>query len=532
VTSRLSRALDSDDVDARRFSIGFLGRLSALNPEALAAILRARDSESGRARNAALIALSHADHQDSSVIKSLTDALGDADANIRRSAVDSLAVHCNTSALPSLLRALEDSDWEVQMSAAVGLARLGQVTEPVISILIGAHGSQTLPAQRASAKVLVELGRTNDQVLAALLRQLDGYLHAEDAAVRLGEIGRATDEVLAGLVRALQHENPRARVEGARSLAKLGRVRDDIVTGLVQALNKDDELIAAAAEALGKLHQSQDEVVCALERVLIAKSHGGEIVMRHAMPKLSARKAAARNLGLVASENPAALSVLLRAVDHKPPQPQEDPDFYLEMLQRQSSFGRPDYSKYVKTAAAFGLAHVSDPGDETIAALVRALDDADIFVKQAAAEALMQLGRATEPGIEALKRTMDHHDHDVWRAAAVSLMRLGAFSEDLIGNLLSKAQERSGFDRDAAISWLGELRMARRDIVETLCRALRIGTWGALSSLGMLDWKKNSENLRPVLIALNRAYYDANPYYRGSVLETLRKLLVVGAHST
>ena len=529
VTSLLSRAFDSNDFDARRFAIGFLGRLSVSNAEALAAIVRAGESASGRARDAALTALSYADYRDPRVTRILTDSLSDPDVNIRRSSVDSLAAHCNAATLPFLMRALEDSDWEVRMSAAVGLARLGQVTEPVISILTRAHGSQTLPAQRASAKVLVELGRTNDQVLAALLRQLDGYLDAEDAAARLGEIGRATDEVLAGLVSALQHKNPRARVEAARSVAKLGRVRDDIVTGLVQSLgSKDDGLVAAAAEALGELHQSQDRVVGQLERVLIAQSHGDEIVMRRDMTKLSARKSAARSLGMLASENPGALRALLRAIDHKSPAPNKDLDFYLQVLERTSFSRQDDGSRYIKTAAAFGLAHLSDPSDETIAVLVSALDDADIFVKRAAAVALTRLGRATEPVIHALRRAMDHYDHDVWRSAAVGLIRLGAVSEELIAKLLSKTNDTIGFDHGAAVSCLGELRLARSDIVAALCRAVRKENWGLLSSLGMLDWKNNPENLRPVLIALNRAYYDANPYYRGSVLETIRKLSVMG----
>ena len=144
-------------------------------------------------------------------------------------------------------------------------------------------------------------------------------------------------------------------------------------------------------------------------------------------------------------------------------------------------------------AAAFGLGHVSGPGDETIAALVRALDDADIFVKQAAAKALMQLGRATEPVVEALRRAMDHCHYEVWRTATVSLIRLGAFSEDLIAKLLSKTHSRWGIDHFAATSCLGELRLARSDIVAALFRGVREGHPATWSGLGMLDWKNSSE---------------------------------------
>ena len=151
VIARLCRALDSDP-DENFLAEEFLGRLSVTNADALAAILRARESKSIRARTA--FALSYADHRDPRVIKSLTDSLGDADAKLRCASAWSLAAHCNLVTLPSLMRALNDSDPRVQLIAAVGLAHLGQVTEPVISVLI--RGYKNLNYQGWLAIPLVE----------------------------------------------------------------------------------------------------------------------------------------------------------------------------------------------------------------------------------------------------------------------------------------------------------------------------------------------------------------------------------------
>ncbi|MBI2895263.1 MAG: HEAT repeat domain-containing protein [Deltaproteobacteria bacterium] len=156
----------------------------------------------------------------------LQAALGSADSNLRRAAVEALARVGGEGAREAVIFALADERPEVQAAAARALGALGGAR--ALESLVSTLGSAEPMVVAAAARALVEIG---DQAAVPALRSLVGSASGAVAmagleALRgLGDprVGDRGDDEL--LIEALGHPDPEVVKQALRSLAKISDPR-------------------------------------------------------------------------------------------------------------------------------------------------------------------------------------------------------------------------------------------------------------------------------------------------------------------
>jgi HEAT repeat protein len=148
--------------------------------------------------------------------KGLLEALGDADAAVRRAAATVLGWIGGKEAVEGLLRAMGDADAGVRQAAAAALGRIGDAAAPE---LLRALGDAESDVRQAAAAALGQIG--DKAAVAGLLTALGDANERvrATAAWALGQIGDAA--AVPGLLRALRDRKSEVREAAAAALRNL-----------------------------------------------------------------------------------------------------------------------------------------------------------------------------------------------------------------------------------------------------------------------------------------------------------------------
>ena len=108
-----------------------------------------------------------------------------------------------------------------------------------------------------AALLLVELGKTDEQVIGALVSPAGiPWKLRRVGEGRLLELGKADEQVIGALISALATEGPWRRGEAARLLVQLGKTDEQVIGALISVLAVEDPgLRMQAAAAAGPAGQ-------------------------------------------------------------------------------------------------------------------------------------------------------------------------------------------------------------------------------------------------------------------------------------
>jgi HEAT repeat protein len=193
------------------------------------------------------------------LIPSLTGALGDDDATVRSRAAWSLGQlgPASPEVVAALERALGDARWLVRFRAAESLGQLGQASPEVVAALERALGDDDGEMRYLATESLGQLGPASSGVVAALVRALgdDAADVRYGAAVGLGQLGQASPGVLDVLVESLRDaDSGSVRRDAARLLGRIGHDDEATILGLWCGLRDTyGNVRTACAEALALL---------------------------------------------------------------------------------------------------------------------------------------------------------------------------------------------------------------------------------------------------------------------------------------
>lgn len=182
-------------------------------------------------------------------VPDLAEFLGDADAGVRRTAVDTLVEHLPDGYEVALLDALADADAGVRRAAAAGTRELVEVVSGPERV--AAHLDSVDPAVRAVAVYVLAVRRVgSDEVYRRALDDTDHRVRIEGVRALV-----SVDDV-DGVATAATDDNREVRIAAANGLAALG--------GGVEAVRRlvtdTDPLVRAAAlAALGAVGCDDDD---------------------------------------------------------------------------------------------------------------------------------------------------------------------------------------------------------------------------------------------------------------------------------
>jgi HEAT repeat protein/beta-lactamase regulating signal transducer with metallopeptidase domain len=313
--------------------------------------------------------------RDAVLVNALMGALEDADAEVRRQAVETLVRLRDVRAIDGLTAALADQDDEVREHAAAGLARFR--SEAASGGLLLALQDQHADVRRQAA---AGLGGLRD---ARYIDALADALDDRDADVRrqvvatLGQLKAA--RAVPPLMEALKDSDAEVRGKAAFALGQAGSL--DAVEALVSALkDPDDEVRQHAVFALGQLRDRR-----AVDGLMGALSDRDPEV----------RQKAAFALGQL--RDPRAVDRLVATLTDADPEVREHVAFALGQFRTNAAVpglvkALQDPEEGVREKAAFALSQIRDP--RAIDGLTAALRDRSAEVRKHAAFALGQIAKS------------------------------------------------------------------------------------------------------------------------------------------
>lgn len=192
----------------------------------------------------------------------LTEALGNADANIRAVVAGALGAF-GSDMIPVLKERLEDEKEDNRVRvAAVGA--LGNVGEEAIPILIETLRHEQLTIRSRAVDALAANGPKAKPAVPALIKALEDEQVREKVAYALAQMGKEAKAAVPALIKTLQDQKPEVRRAAGSALSAIG---PDAVRALADALQSKDPLARkAAANALGSFGRDAQSAVAMLEK--------------------------------------------------------------------------------------------------------------------------------------------------------------------------------------------------------------------------------------------------------------------------
>ncbi|HAA54831.1 MAG TPA: hypothetical protein DCE42_08730, partial [Myxococcales bacterium] len=348
------------------------------------------------------------------VLAALVQALTDTDEEVRKVAVEALAMLTDGKD-PALLRGLEDPHAAVRIEAIFALhSPIEEVFMPALLDIL-ADQDEDRDVRKAAIEAFSHYNLEDWASVEARVRPLFGALMKEDDLVLREEVVSSIGMIgYEGATRELNLllQNDVSDIRKAAATAMSFLDEPQAVYALVAAL-KDEafRVRAAAAEALAE-HAEKRDIPQAMEPLIAAMKDEELEVRKQAAFALAQIKAPAAQKTLLDAlqdrETPVcvaaaeALGLRNTGKDPQDPEAQEVVSALLEALQVQEA--------EVRTAAAEGLAHIRNP--QVVEALAHTLrkDPVD-WTRLAAVMSLKQL--EDHSAIPALQDAM-LHDEDEW----------------------------------------------------------------------------------------------------------------------
>ncbi|HSL72097.1 MAG TPA: HEAT repeat domain-containing protein [Longimicrobiales bacterium] len=372
------------------------------------------------------------------VLNALLGALKDNDAEVRASAVQTLAQQEDPRAVAALSRALrEEQIADVRRSIAWALGQIEDARAvPALSEALRADRDVEVRRQAAWALGQIESASAIDALTAAM-KDADADVRHQ-AVWALGQIEDA--RAVPALTQAIRDENVETRRQAAWALGQIEDVA--AVPALTVALRDADAQVRhQAVWALGQIEEP--EAVAPLATMLTDANAGvrkqvawalGQIESNRAVEPLSrllredqdagVREQAAWALGQI--EDAAAIPAVAAALKDASPAVRRQAAWALGQIERspapqQLLEALRDQDVEVKRQAVWALGQIEDAN--AAAALREALKDTDAYVKRGALRALAAIG--DEAAYTALADMLKDPDPNVRKMAAQALGRGG-----------------------------------------------------------------------------------------------------------
>lgn len=205
-------------------AIQALGSMGPRAAKAVPALVKIAGDDDKSTRNVAVVALAEIAPDDFAVIRTVVDALKDADTVVRANAV-SFSSRLGPAAVPVLLRAMTDPDPRMRAGAAQALGSASR-----------AHSDATLA----------------DQTIETLGQALNDHDPAvrKAAAAALGSFGRRARPAVPALAMLLSDKDTYAAGAAAQTLGAIGPDAADAVPRLAKAMYGDYHVSTNARAAL------------------------------------------------------------------------------------------------------------------------------------------------------------------------------------------------------------------------------------------------------------------------------------------
>ena len=227
-TTGLLEALKDENLDVRAWAAKGLGRSGQRTPQVAAALIRVLKHEKWcYVRGAAASALGKIGVVSEDVVPALSDALDDADPNVRSDAADALGEigPAAKQGVPALVAALRINRWlNVRRSTVEALGAIGSASGDAVPALIEALTDDDGIVRDESARALGGMGSAAKSAVPALLEALrketdnDGR---RSIIVGLGDIGPGATEAVPALTEALKDKDEETRAAAAEALKKI-----------------------------------------------------------------------------------------------------------------------------------------------------------------------------------------------------------------------------------------------------------------------------------------------------------------------
>jgi HEAT repeat protein len=223
------------------------------------------------------------------LVDALCAALADPEKSVARGASDALARigarHGGVQA--QLAAALRGADPRARLFAALALARVEPPPIKLLPALVDALALADGDLRFAAARLLVDLGRLQPEVLALLLSLVGSRERPEVrrmAAFALRELAPDREETARALLEASRDDDPALRRAALASLAALWGPPPAVVARLCEALERDSDppARALAATALGELGAAHPQVGARVRAALDSAAREGAPPAREA----------------------------------------------------------------------------------------------------------------------------------------------------------------------------------------------------------------------------------------------------------
>ncbi|MFN8490502.1 MAG: HEAT repeat domain-containing protein [Caldilineaceae bacterium] len=375
-------------------------------------------------------------------IAKLKQALQSDDAAVRFNAGLDLAKVGNPTGIPALIEAFEQESIVVRLfHASQALRKLGELAVPALSTALAAPNPQV---QMAAAYTLYHIDPTRlDELLplAITMLQSDHAQAALDALHFLGEVGPAAAVAVPALIDALHTPQPLQNV-----LAWFEDKRVLITALLAKIREPLAEITPALMEALGsEVVEVRWGAACALGEIG-ADAHAATAL-------LAARARDEAEVELVRVEAAYALAVMGDPVNETLPvllATTHSTDWWVRVFAVRilGEMGSPPAAK--PGIEAFGwmdrvfmavrnVRRVDESAEQIVPALVEALNDSDYNVRRNAAYALALIGEQAMGAISALTTALQQTD--IGPTAAEALAKIGEAALPALTQALARDDE-------------------------------------------------------------------------------------------
>ena len=358
------------------------------------------------------------------IVRSLSNILGDADADVRWAAVGALSRigPAAADAVPALIEALRDTTEVIGKAAAEALGRIGPAAVDGVPALIAALSDDNEAIRVAAVGALGRIGPAAADAVPALIEALsdDNDAIRVAAAKALSRIGLAAGDAVPALIEALRDAHAGVRKAAAEALGWIGPAAGDAVPALIEALRDANAGVhVAAAKALSRIGPAAADVIPALIEALRDANAG---------VRWSATWALSR-IGPAAADAVPALIGALR-----------------------------DAHAGVRRAAAEALGRIGPVAANAVPALIEALDDKHVGVRKAVAGALSGIGAAAAEAVPALIGALRDGGEGVREAAAETLGKIGPAAAEAMPALINALRDANTDVRTAAGEALRRIR--------------------------------------------------------------------------
>jgi HEAT repeat protein len=384
---------------------------------------------------------------------------GDPGVRVRRRAASALAALCRVEgAVPLLAARLKDPDALVRTEALQGLGAAGAI-EP-LEEYAAAAGQETLIA----AVDALERARTGAShgLLRRLLRSAEPSVRVM-AASRISYLGTGARPLLPDMIDAAFDEYAPAGEVARRSLLVIGGTPDEVAPWLreVPGMNLTGALAASKAELPRRIaaDATRDQLVAALR---------GE-------DPLAAGQAAVA-LGALEPRDAPTAELLAAALRHA--------------------------GNYARAKAALALAGYGDCG---VAALVRALEDADARVRWRAIDTLGSMGAAARAAVPAL---VDQLPAPLPWPAFDALARMGPAAEGALPALVAILRGEDDARANSAMPVIGAIGEQAKPALPLLIEALDDKERSHAATVALGAFGRDAE---PAVPELRRLIRESSP---------------------